>query len=626
MLSNKTANERSIADRQPPADMAPPPATPLDEAVHKIDSAGDTMGAAVLSMLWHMIAQYRSRMIASLALGVLSALFQLAPPAAASGMTAAFLAGTPEEALLWALAIPVSAVAIIAFYGCSTAVSHLIAADIQRDHRDTIRRKLKSAPLGAVSQHSSLDYHKLLIDDVERLEDGVAHLLPEMTAAYAAPLAFFGVMLALDWRLGLAAIAPTVASFVVMSIIMRKAVGPTNEFNQAQANVAETMGEVVQAIPIVKTFNNSEAALARANGAINRFHRALGAFIDLCVTPTTWFFLFATSNLIFLTPASLWLLQTGGADLPTVVFFHLAALSLSTLLSGMFGVSNRLRMQEGVIARYCALMALPDLPIVEKDDATPNGADVVFDAVSFSYGEGQVVDRLSLRVKAGSTVALVGPSGSGKTTLARLLARFWDVGAGRILIGGVDIRGLTPTTLSRHVSFVFQDISLFSRSIADNIRIGREDASDDAVIAAAKAAQAHDFITALPEGYQTILNGSHGLSLGQKQRISIARALLRDAPILVLDEATAYADPENEHEVQRAISALAADKTVIVIAHRLSTIRNADHIVFLDQGRIAEQGTHDALIAAAGAYAAQWRTHRTARSFQLSSQTEEAGA
>ena len=305
----------------------------------------------------------------------------------------------------------------------------------------------------------------------------------------------------------------------------------------------------------------------------------------------------------------------------TFIFYLLFVPAISGVLNKIMYVSETFMQINGNVARMDEIFSLPELP-QPMQAKKPTGDTVRFSDVSFSYSgdaADQAVENLSFTAKAGEITAIVGPSGSGKSTIANLLSRFWDVSAGKITIGGVDVREMAEEDLVRQVSFVYQDVFLFKQSILDNIRMGNPEASKEQVITAAKAAQCHGFITKLPQGYDTVV-GSQGVHLsgGERQRIAIARAIIKDAPVIVLDEATAFSDPENEYLIQQAFEKLMQDKTVIIIAHRLSTIRNADKILVMEKGRLVEEGTHDALVAAGGRYAAMWTHYIEATSWKIS--------
>lgn len=594
------------------------------DAAHQDENNTDAMETSVITVYWKLISQYKAAMFIAIVCGVISAMLQIGPPVFASYIVAAMQAGEKDLALIYVSAMLVSGLLVALFYMSSTMVSHLIAANIQAEVRQNIGAKLKRVPLGYFTKQSGTDLKNILIDDVERMEDGIAHLIPEISAAITGPFFIAIVMFIVDWRLAVAALLPVILGYLAFILIMTGQKKLTIKFFNARENISSTMGEVVSVIPVVKIYNNGDSSLQRAQASFHSFRTLVDQWIEQSIVKSNWFLLLTSSNLLFVTPLSIILLHFDQTTLPVVVFFHLAALSLGIIVSLMFDVMNRLRQQEGVVSRYETFMSQTSLTEpLPQEIKNPTGRDIEFKNVRFGYEDVNLFNDLNLRIPEGSSLALVGPSGSGKSTIAHLLARFWDVDGGSITIGGTDIRYIGSESLYGLLSFVFQDVFLFSRSVKDNIKISKPQASDEEVRGVAKRARADEFIKALPGGYETEISPEHCFSVGQKQRLSIARALLSDAPILVLDEAMAFSDPENEYEVQQAISSLVKGKTLIVIAHRLSTIQHVDQIAFVENGRIVEQGTHPELLARHGSYAKQWQAHLSAKSFQVTKRSHE---
>ncbi|PHM74125.1 ABC transporter ATP-binding protein [Xenorhabdus kozodoii] len=567
--------------------------------------------AGVIKTLWAMMRPYRTLSYVAIALAIISAGLQILPAAVAGLIAQSIYDGQYDTLLSYGIMLLGFTFAAMLTFSASTFVSHLIAADVQADVRHKISKKLKSVPLGFFMQTDSTEIKKMMLDDVEQLEDGVAHIIPEMSATVFGPLIALSVMLVIDWRLALAAFAPTLGACLLFIYIQMKVQTTTQRFYAAQNRIASTMGEVINAIPVVKTYSGGNIALQRAEKAFTALTHIIDVWIEKVQVKSSRFFVLSSANLLFVLPLAVWLFNRQAITLFEFTFFILAAMAFGNIASSMFSVMTRVQQQEALVTRFSWLMNQPELAPCTQSQV-PVEYTVALHNVSFSYQDKQdnVLNNISFSVPAGSSLALVGASGSGKSTIASLVARLWDPQQGKITVGGVDIRNMDEPTLRNHLSFVFQRVFLFNDTIANNIRLARPDASQEEVETAAIAAQAHQFIQQLPQGYNTVLNSGISLSVGEKQRIAVAAAILKNAPILVLDEATAYADPECEKEMQQALNALCHNKTVIVIAHRLPTIRHLDQILVLDKGQIIEQGTHDELVTQQGAYAKQWAAWR----------------
>uniref|UniRef100_UPI00334148F4 ABC transporter ATP-binding protein n=1 Tax=Castellaniella defragrans TaxID=75697 RepID=UPI00334148F4 len=501
--------------------------------------------------------------------------------------------------------------------------SHYAAFRLETRLRTDLAQHLARVPLGYVQQTGSGALTKVIMDDVKALHVFVADSTPLYARAYVSPVLTFVLLWWLDWRLALAATAVLAAGMAAVSLTMRGSGDMMQRYHAAGENVSKAIVEYVQAMPVVRTFDTGTTTF-------QRYQRALDGFMEVVLQ---WYRMAGFSSrlsvailnplptLAVLVWLGAWLISRDALDTATWLAVLLMGTGMAESLLPLMSLKHLVAKTQMSIHRIHEVMAEPELPQPQGQQArTPVDGSVCFDQVDFRYTSDAplALQNVSFKVPQGTVTALVGPSGAGKTTVARLIPRFWDVSAGSIKIGGVDVREMLPDALMRHVAFVFQDTFLFADTVANNIRLGIEGATMDEVMAAARAAQAHDFIERLPQGYDTPA-GERGvfLSGGQRQRITIARAILQNRPILVLDEATAFADPENEAALVAALSNLMRGKTVLMVAHRLSTIRDADQILVFDQGQLAERGRHDALVAQGKVYARLWSNYEKARDWAL---------
>ena len=490
-------------------------------------------------------------------------------------------------------------------------LAHVAAYRVLHALRIRLAHKLGAVPMSFFSRHGSGELKKTLMDDVNQIEAFVAHNFPDGVAASVVPLATAAALLWVDWRMALASIAVAPLAIVAMAVAMRDVGKAHAQWNDIQTRMNASLLEYFRGIHVIKTFGLSaqrfgdlarsiEDGLGWMEGFMRTNGRGYGAFGALI-----------GSSLVVLVPLGGWLFSRGSLSLEALVLFLvLGPQLLMSMMRLMFAWGNIDRIKGG-LERIHRILATADL-----DDRAASGEPahdgISFRGVSFAYdgARKEVLHDITFDAPAGKVTALVGPSGAGKTTLVRLVPRLWDTTSGAVELGGVDVRSMRLDALLARISLVFQDVFLFHGTIRDNLRLGRAGATDAQIDAACRAARAYDFIQALPDKYDTLL-GERGarLSGGEKQRLSIARAIIKDAPVLLLDEATAFADPENEARIQEALSELCAERTVLVVAHRLSTIATADHIVVLEAGRVCDQGTHEQLLARCALYQKLWRSH-----------------
>ncbi|MGV0721599.1 ABC transporter ATP-binding protein [Mycolicibacterium elephantis] len=521
--------------------------------------------------------------------------------------------GPVDTSRVWAIV----AVVVIALLvrtiagGAALTITHYADVDLQRSLRRRIVDKLSRLPLGWFNTTSSGEVRKAVQNDVGELHFLVAHSAVENTGALATPVFGLAYCFYLDWRLGLLALATVPLYVAIFTWLGRDSRTQMERLNQGLERISATIVEFIAGVSVVKTFGETGKAHKRFADAADQFNDSFADWMGPLVRVK------AASSIFIETPVLLlanlaggyWFVRNGWVTPIEVLGSTLVAVTIPAAVLTV-GYSTHIKRQAASAAgRLQRLLDTPALP-TPADPQVPRDNSVEFDAVSFSYdGENTVLHDVSLTLAPGTITALVGPSGSGKSTLATLVPRFHDVTAGAVRVGGVDVREIASRELYRHVGFVLQDVALLGISVADNIRLGNPDASQQDIIAAAKAAHIHDRIMQLPNGYHSVIDVDAHFSGGEAQRVSIARALLADTPILVLDEATAFADPDSEAQIQAALSQLIVGRTVLVIAHRLGSIVSADQIVVLSDGRIVEQGRHQDLLDAGNRYARMWQSY-----------------
>ena len=580
-----------------------------------------------LGILLSFAAPCRGKMAASVVLAVLSVAGGFVPYLGVYQIIRLFLERQANwEGILFWCGVCLAGYAIkVAGYALSTMLAHVSAYTILEGLRLQAADRLMGAPLGEVDSRPIGVMKSTIVDRIEDIEPPLAHMIPELSSNILLPLVVAIAMFAIDWRMGLALLVTIPVALIPMAFGLRTYNKNYAAYMAANAHVNSVIVEYVEGIQVVKAFSQGERSYQKFANAVRSFRdftmdwfRCTWASMNLCLSilPTT---------LLGTLPMGIFLYQTGVLDPAQVTLCLMLALGIVTPLMSATAFINSMKSMQFAVKDTRELLDLPQLSQVERD-APLNGCDIQLRDVSFSYsGDGEeVLHHLDLTIPQGKFTALVGPSGGGKSTIARLAARFWDVTGGTITLGGRDIRELPLKQLSREISFVTQDNFLFDCSLKENIRLGRPGASDEEVFAAARAAQCEEFIGRLEHGWDTAAgDAGKQLSGGERQRIAIARAILKDAPIVILDEATAFTDPENEDKIQRSIMALSKGKTLLVIAHRLSTIQNADQIVVLEKGQIVDRGTQRELLDRCPLYQTLWAAHVGARSWAVTSGEKE---
>lgn len=509
-----------------------------------------------------------------------------------------------------------SAIGSVIFYFAALMSSHLAAFRVESNMRYESMQKIVRMPLGFFDSNTSGRIRKIIDDNAGVTHSFLAHQLPDLAATFVVPLAAIILIFIFDWRLGLASLVPIIAALSVMALMMG---GKERQFMKSYMTSLEEMNteavEYVRGIPVVKVFQQTIFSFKNFHKSIMNYNKMVFGYTRLWEKPMSAYTVIINSFIFVLAPVAILLIGYTGnyaAVLLNFFLFILITPIFSQCIMKSMYLDQALGQASEAMIRLENLTSFEVLPDTTNPQSISN-FDICFDKVSFTYpgAEQKAVDNISFTIPQGKTVALVGASGSGKTTIARLVPRFWEVNEGQVLIGGVNVKDIDTKDLMKHISFVFQNTKLFKTTLLENIKYGNPEATIEDVERAMNMAQCREIINKQTLGLNTKI-GTEGtyLSGGEQQRIVLARAILKNAPIVVLDEATAFADPENEHLIQEALRELTQGKTVLMIAHRLTSIKDADNILVISNGKIAEQGTHDELINQKGIYLNMWNEYQ----------------
>ena len=582
-----------------------------------------------LNALFAYAAGEKKRMLLSIVLSVLSVTLGLATFYCMYRMLCLFAAKTAAAGAVvrWCLLALGCWAGKILLFSLSTGISHTMAYNVLECLRLRLADRFLHAPLGDVQNHSIGEIKSMIVDKIESIEPPLAHMIPEGAGHLVLPIVSILALACLDWRLALASLVTFPVSFLCMGLTFQISGDSFAQYDRSNSAMNSAIVEYIEGIEVIKAFGRAGVSYEKYADAITGFRTFVIKWLTSTFVTMKLSFALFPSTLIGTLPAALALANAGVIAAPEAALAVMLSISMVGSLAKLEVFSENMRQVKATVEGLEAFLEMPPLPEPAQRAAVSH-MDVALKNVRFSYtgsDRDEVLHEIDLTLPEGSFTALVGPSGGGKSTVAKLIARFWDVTSGEITIGGVNVKDMPLSQLSEYVSFVTQDNFLFRCSLLENIRLGDPNATDAEVKAAARAAQCEEFIEKLPQGYDTPAGGAgKRLSGGEKQRIAIARMMLKNAPIIILDEATAFTDPENKDKLQRSIVMLTKGKTLLVIAHRLSTIKNADNIVVLKSGEIAAQGRQEELLAACPLYQDMWRAHIGAKDWAVASAAKEA--
>ncbi len=502
----------------------------------------------------------------------------------------------------------------VTLHSISTTLSHVATFNVLGGIRQQLCKKLSTIPLGSVLDDNSGSYKNIIVERVDSMETTLAHIVPEFTSNILLPIVMFIYLLTLDWRVGLSNLIPAVIGLLFAAVMMAKSQGEFEVTVQKTKYLNDTAVEYINGIEVIKAFGKTGSSYEKF---VNAAREGADCFINWmrkCIWWQAGSLSFMPATFLGVLPVGLYLVKKGSLAPEDFITCIILSAGLISPLVVAFSYMDDIMKMKTIFGEVTEILEREDMVRPQKLTKLPQGSDIVLRGVTFSYKDKEILHGIDMDIKQGQVNAFVGPSGSGKSTIARLIDSLWDVDSGSITYGGVDIREIPLEYYTSQVAYVAQDNYLFDLSVMENIRLGKEGATDEEVIEAAKACGCHEFILGLEKGYDTIVGGAGGhLSGGERQRICIARAMLKNAPVVILDEATAYTDPENEALVQQSVAKLVAGKTLIVIAHRLSTIQDADQIFVINDGRIEASGSHNELLSNCILYRKMWEAHTMAK-------------
>ncbi|HGA3734861.1 TPA: ABC transporter ATP-binding protein [Streptococcus agalactiae] len=570
----------------------------------------------IIDYIFQFAGEQKSTYIKSIIFALIGVFFSLTPYILMGDMVKKLFLGERDfyVYLMEGLMMAVLWIFRVVFHTLSTNISHRTTFKLIGNVRILLIDKLSRLPLGTVQGMPSGELKNIICERTDSMEPILAHVVPEFTANICAPIMLFIYILTLDWRMAFLSLATLpIAGIAMIWMLKDKNV----QFQKTQTTTKvlnDTAVEYVGGIEVIKAFGKAESSYKRFADAAKENANSFIEWMRACVIPFSLGMVIAPATLLSVLPTGALFTMNGSLSLTEYIMILIISCGLISPLITVMSYNDDITKANSIFTEIDDILNLTELKRPEISNKLNTVHDITLNNVSFGYGEKEVLHNFSLKIPDGTVTALVGPSGSGKSTVARLIASLWDVQGGNIKIGGVDIRDMSLSDYNAQIAYVSQDSFLFNTSIRENIRMGKPSASNEEVEKIARKSGCYDFIMGLENGFDTIVGGSGAhLSGGERQRISIARAMLKNSPILILDEATAYTDPENEAIIQKSISELSKEKTLIVIAHRLSTIIDADQIVVIKDGNIEAKGTHTELLNSSSLYKNMWKAHIYAR-------------